>query len=79
MTSGEGCQKPWGAERGTGLKAHHYNDREKVAGLKPHTYKGKQRNWRKMGKRAKRRVNGWNATKAWDRVAWVFITVKDYY
>jgi len=27
----------------------------------------------------KGRVSGWNATKAWSRVAWVSITVKDDY
>jgi hypothetical protein len=27
----------------------------------------------------KRRVIGWNATKACNRVAWISITVKDYY
>jgi hypothetical protein len=29
--------------------------------------------------RAMGRVIGWNATRTWDRVTWVIITVKDYY
>lgn len=32
-----------GFEKGAGLKTRHYNDREKIAGLEPHTYKGEEK------------------------------------
>jgi hypothetical protein len=51
----------------------------KAAGLKPHTYNVEKESYGGRRGRAKGRAIGWNATKAWDSVAWFLITVKDYY
>jgi hypothetical protein len=91
--SGEGCRKNGGWETDAGLKtrgykdgekiaglnAHHCKDKEKAAGLAPPRYREEKKKCRGRRNRARGSAAGWIATKAWDGIAWSFITVKDYY
>jgi len=70
-----GCgvdRKVGGSEKDAGLKTRHYTNSKKS---------WRRRRWAQQRERdrMKGRAIGWIATRTWERVAWVSITVKDQY